>query len=207
MSHPKGFPATPARRLPGGLWLLRLRLAGPGCVGPHEGPPSLHKLSWDTRLAFFWGREGSESRIGPGPVSLRQPVGRSTAGITKGLGQRVLGSRARTPTPGDPGCSSPRPHTRHLLLVVSRPQERAAHLLTVPVRHTVSACARDAWGGTDRVRPVLASGCWLSGKACDGYTAGHLPTERCREACAGPDGGQARAGQRDAGPRDSGQNG
>lgn len=42
------------------------------------------------------------------------------------------------PTPGDPGYSGPRPHTHHLLLVVNRPQERAAHLLTVPVLQAVS---------------------------------------------------------------------
>lgn len=41
---------------------------------------------------------------------------------------------------------------------------------------------------------MLASGCWLSGKACDGYTASHLPTERCREACAGPDKGKGQGG-------------
>lgn len=142
MSHPKGFPATPARRLPGGLWagaapprqppLQRPwshTSACPGRAGPHKVPAATSHPG-----ALFSGREGSERLgISPGSVSIQQ----KRHGNNKSAGSKVLGLKCVTPASRDPGSSGPWPHAWCLLLSSRR---SGLHTCSqVPVRHTVSS--------------------------------------------------------------------
>lgn len=188
MSHPKGFPATPARRLP---WRPVAAVPPPSWPGPVvlTGARASTAVLGHS-LAFFWGREGFES------LGLAQDLGASgssSAGLTKGLVQSLWfkGDDAHSQGP-----RLLRPAATH---TSSPPGHQSAAGAGCTLTHGTCAtlcpaCTRDIWGGTDS-ETCAGIGCWLSGKACDVYTASHLPTERCQEACAGPDRGE---GQREA---------